>query len=131
MTNRPVVLTQACIKTLSAVEARPERSNQHEFNGVRQLKNMFGLNGFERVAQFSIRGTDIVEWANVTWYDAREAHLTRTEHRLYFQTNRVMRTAQEGDNILIGFDNAGVLNLILIPRGTEGFRENVNAWVQA
>jgi|SRR5690606_3680716 len=131
MTNRPIVLKPACIKTLSAVEARPERSNQHEFNGVRQLKDMFGLLGFEKAARFSIRGTDITEQANVTWYDAREDHPTRTEHRLYFQTNCVMQRAQEGDNILIGLDNQGILNLILIPRGTDGFRENVNAWESA
>ncbi|WP_040852396.1 hypothetical protein [Thiorhodospira sibirica] len=131
MINRPIVLKPACIKTLSAVEARPERSNQHEFNGVKQLKDMFGLAGFEKAAKFSIRGTDIAEHANVTWYDARENHPTRTEHRLYFQTNRVMQRAQEGDNILIGFDNQGDLNLILIPRGADGFRENVNAWQPA
>ncbi|MBO2695293.1 hypothetical protein [Shewanella algae] len=128
MTTRPIVLRPGCIKTLSAVEARPERSNQHEFNGVRQLRDIFGLDGFERVARFSIRGTDIVENANVTWYDAREGHPTRTEHRLYFQTNQVMQRAQEGDNILIGFDNHDELNLILIPQGEEGFRANLGSW---
>ncbi len=131
MTNRPIILNPSCIKTLSAVEANPERSRQHEFNGVIQLKTMFGLDGFERNAKFSIRGTDVVEYANVTWYDARESHNTRTEHRLYFQTNQVMQEAQEGDNILIGFDTNGGLNLILIPRGADGFRANVTSWEPA
>lgn len=78
-----------------------------------------------------MRGTRIVEPANVTWYDARAGHPTRTEHRLYFQTNQAMQRAQEGDNILIGFDSQNELNLILIPRGAEGFRENVSTWEAA
>ncbi|WP_200877413.1 hypothetical protein [Methylobacter tundripaludum] len=103
MTNTPLVLRQACLKTLSAVEARPERSNQHEFNGVIALKNIFGRDKFEKMATFSVRGEPISDRANVTWYDAREGHPTRTEHRLYFQTNKVMERASEGDNILIGY----------------------------
>lgn len=35
-------LSPACIKSLSAVEAVPKRSNQHEFNGVAQLKDILG-----------------------------------------------------------------------------------------
>ena len=131
MTTTPIVLRPACIKTLSAVEAHPERSNQHEFNGVQQLKDIFGLGGFERPAIFTIRGTNTAENASVTWYDAREAHPTRSEHRLYFQTNRVMQAAQEGDNILIGFDRHGELNVILIPRNAEGYRANVSNWEAA
>ena len=55
MSSEAVILKPACIKTLSAVEARPERSNQHEFNGVQQLKEIFGLYEFERTAIFSVR----------------------------------------------------------------------------
>lgn len=131
MSGRPLVLRPACIKTLSAVEARPDRSNQHELNGVVQLKEIFGLEKFGKSAIFSVRGTDISEEAKVTWYDAREDHLTRTEHRLYFQTNSAMTGAQEGDNILIGFDDEGVLHVIRIPRGEEGFREGVRSWEKA
>jgi hypothetical protein len=42
MSIQPVVFRCSCIKTLSAVEANPARSNQHEFNGVTQLKSIFG-----------------------------------------------------------------------------------------
>lgn len=128
MTSAAQILGPACIKTLSAVEARPERSNQHEFNGVQQLKRMFGSVGFERQAIFSIRGAEPQEIVNVTWYDARENHPTRTEYRLYFQTNTVMSRAQEGDNILIGFDASNNLHFILIKSNTAGFRANINNW---
>lgn len=80
-------LNPACIKTLSAVEAEPNRSNQHELNGVVQLKSILGLSRQSFDARFSIRGQDGYVASSVTWYDARESHPTRSEYRLYFQTN--------------------------------------------
>ncbi|GLX80606.1 hypothetical protein theurythT_00580 [Thalassotalea eurytherma] len=49
-------LSPACIKTLFAVEAEPNRSNQHELNGVAQLKTILGLPRRPFNARFSIRG---------------------------------------------------------------------------
>jgi hypothetical protein len=84
-------------KILSAVEARPERSNQHEFNGVLELREMLGLGRATFEGHFQLAGSDLSEDVEVTWYDAREAHETRSEFRLYFRQNRVMAHAQEGD----------------------------------
>lgn len=122
MSTVPVVLKPACIKTLTQVEVNPNRSNQHEFNGVAQLKSIFGLNRQTKMpAIFSIRGTAVSTSEWVTWYDAREDHIKRSEHRLYFPTNAVMSQAQAGDNILIGYDNRNNLHCILISSGTPGF----------
>ncbi|WP_193750056.1 type II restriction endonuclease [Cupriavidus sp. HMR-1] len=121
-------LSRACIKTLAAVEADPNRSNQHEFNGVAALKAIFGLEKVEQPAIFSIRGENVTTQASVTWYDARLEHPTRTEHRLYFQTNPVMEHAQAGDNVVIGFDSQRRLNLILLPRNSEPNAPVVDAW---
>lgn len=114
MSTRPISLRPACIKTLAAVEARPERSNQHEFNGVAALKDMFGEDRAAFQATFAVRGENQTCQARVTWYDSRENHPSRSEHRLYFQGNPVMDRAQEGDNILIGFEG-DQLHCILIP----------------
>lgn len=84
-------------KSLSAVEARPERSNQHEFNGVAQLKQMLGMESRNFIGRFSLHGTSVTAEVEVTWYDARAGHPTRSEHRLYFPPNAVMRHASEGD----------------------------------
>lgn len=131
MATQPMVLNPACIKTLSAVEALPGRSNQHEFNGVRQLKEIFGTVSFTKPASFSIRGSAVTDLANVTWYDARDAHPTRTEHRLYFQTNKVMSHAKQGDNILIGLDSGGTLHVVLIQQGAAGFHPGPPSWQPA
>lgn len=128
MNNNALGLRTACIKTLATVEVDINKSNQHEFNGVVVLKQMFGEPGFQTNAKFSIRGTGIECSAPVTWYDARENHPTRSEHRLYFQTNEVMRHAEAGDNVVIGFDRAGDLNVILIPSNTVGYQIIQNSW---
>lgn len=128
MSTRPVVLNPACIKTLSAVEASTEHSNQHEFNGVSALKNVFGPNRAEFSVQFSVRGENISEQANVTWYDAREEHPTRSEYRLYFQNNCVMEHAQAGDNVIIGYDGQRRLHCILIRNGSAGHRPGIAHW---
>ena len=131
MSTGPIIFKSSCIKTLSAVEARPERSNQHEFNGVQALKNLFGVAGFSENAVFSLRGTPNMCIAGVTWYDARESHPTRTEHRLYFQANPVMNLAEAGDNVVVGFDNSGKLHCVLIKTGSVDHIGTVNGWVGA
>lgn len=99
-------LTPSCVKTLSAVEAEPNRSNQHELNGVAQLKSILGRPRKSFDACFSIRGEDGYIVSRVTWYDARESHPTRSEHRLYFKTNKVMELAQEGSTLILGLDSS-------------------------
>ena len=128
MNNNAIRFRSSCIKTLSAVESQPERSHQHEFNGVRELKELLGMTGFQRNAIFSIRGMGIQSDATVTWYDAREAHPTRSEHRLYFYSNNVMDRAREGDNIVIGFDTSDNLHIVLIKNGTVDHEGFISGW---
>lgn len=57
------------------------------------------------VVNFSIRGKDGYTQSNVTWYDARKKHPTRTKYRLYFRTNGVMSQAKEGSTLIFGLDS--------------------------
>jgi hypothetical protein len=129
MSVRPINFSSSCVKTLSAVEAEPSRSRQHEFNGVVQLKNLFGENRIQLNASFSIRGDDEVFTTSLTWYDARDAHATRSEYRLYFQSNPVMDRAVEGDNIIIGFDVNNNIHCELITQNTSGYNRT-DGWVE-
>lgn len=130
MSNDPRSFKSSCIKTLSAVEVRPERSKQHELNGVREFKHVFGVSRFSGDAIFSLRGSNITATAGVTWYDAREAHPTRTEHRFYYQSNPVMDLAEEGDDMIVGFDQTDMLHFVLIKRGTPGHMGTVRNWTK-
>jgi EcoRII C terminal len=110
--------TGVAIKRLSAVEADASRSNQHEFNGDRGLKSLFGLDRQEMQGLFIYLGDNddepVVADGPLTWYDAREKHPTRSEHRLYFPTTAVSLCAAEGDLLVIGKrPNDSVLVLIV------------------
>lgn len=113
--RNPISFSRSIVKTLSTVEAVPARSNQHELNGVAELKQLLGENRITFVATFSIRGSNDQVESNLTWYDAREDHPTRSEFRLYFQTNPVMSQANAGSTLYLGFDNNGAFNVELVP----------------
>jgi len=99
----PVQFDVGCLKTLTAVEAERNRSNQHEFQGVSALRNIFGDQRTQVNATFSIRGSSESYSATLTWYDARENQSHRSaEYRLYFQSTPVMDFARAGDSIVIG-----------------------------
>ncbi len=93
-------------KKLSAVEADPGASNQHELNGVSKLKRILGLEKKTMRARFVYvsDSDDASKSADgfLTWYDARENHPTRSEHRLYFPTTSVSEKFKEGDLFVMG-----------------------------
>jgi hypothetical protein len=92
-------------KRLQAVEVNPDCSNQHEFNGVKALKQLLGTKRLtERPARFLWLGDEneaLSEDGSVTWYDSRERHSTRSEYRLYFSGNPVMELAEVGDLLIV------------------------------
>ncbi len=118
-------------KYLSAVEAQPECSNQHEFNGVKELKCLFGTERLTAKADFIYLGEDSDQTERfegfLTWYDARERHPKRSEYRLYFPSNPVTDQASAGDLILFGKrTNGHILVLIAKAKSTS---ENQLLWL--
>jgi len=111
--------TGVAAKRLSAVEADVVRSHQHEFNGVEGLKRIFGqATGKQKFqARFIYLNDHDDEPATadgfLTWYDARERHATRSEHRLYFPTTSVSQCAAEGDLLVIGRRSDGSVLVVI------------------
>jgi len=109
-------------KTLSAVEADPVKSNQHEFNGVTPLKTIFGLEKQRFPARFIyLNDNDDDPPADdgfLTWYDSRENHPTRTEHRMYFPTTAVSVCASAGDELFIGLKPDNSILAIIAESGS-------------
>ena len=89
------------VKRLSAVESDPAKSNQHEFNGSASLRRLLGENDRKHIVAQFIRLDDTGEAAaaigELSWYDARRKHPTRTEFRLYYRENVVTASMREGD----------------------------------
>jgi len=99
--------TGVAMKTLSAVEADAARSHQHEYNGDKGLMQVFGRATGKHVYKalyIYLSDSDdepVVANGTVTWYDARQNHPTRSEHRLYFPTTQVSTCAAEGDLLVV------------------------------
>lgn len=118
-------------KRLSQVEVRKDVSNQHEFNGVKEFKQIFGN---ERVffktkfLYFSDEDEDqLLDEGSLTWYDARENHITRTEFRLYYSPNIVIKNAQESDLVIIAKSTNNSMLVVVCPSGST--HENQLLWL--
>ena len=116
--------TGVAVKRLSAVEADMFTSHQHEFNGVDGLKKLFGqAAGKQNFPARFIYLCDhddepVVSDGFLTWYDARERHPTRSEHRLYFPTTTVSECAAEGDLLVIGRRPDGAALVVIAENGS-------------
>ncbi len=113
-------------KYLSAVDARPEKSNQHEIGGLVQIgfKNHLGEPARGEVTRFpahlvylSDKDEELLACDDeLTWYGASRRDPTRRlEYRLYYKSNPVTARIDEGDFFLIGKRTDGSLLLVFCP----------------
>lgn len=112
-------------KVLSAVETVGRSSNQHELDGVRSLRDLFGTpvgNMYiqTRFLWFSDEAEEPVEEdGTLTFYDSRANHPTRSEYRLYYPASvNAMKMAQPGDVAFIGRQKTGDALFIVAPGGS-------------
>lgn len=107
------------VKRLTAVETDPGSSNQHEFNGVAELKKIFGTMKANYPTRFVWLGDEqeaVSEDGFVTWYDAREAHPKRSEFRLFYSTTPIMPgLAKEGDTLFVCVRTDNTVLVIVAP----------------
>ena len=111
------------VKRLSAVDAEPSRSNQHEVGTTAAMREQFlGKRQHQQYQVlyiwlgqdqdgFSVSGT-------ATHYDAREQIPDRSEWRLYYQSNAVTEAMREGDSLFLAMRNDGRLYFIVCSRGS-------------
>ncbi len=109
-------------KRLTSVETDPDQSNQHEFNGVKPLKSLLGSERLTdcptRFVWFGKENEGLSEDSQVTWYDSRENHPTRSEYRLYFRSNPVMELARTGDLLVVAKRSSGEIMVIIVSAGS-------------
>lgn len=114
--------TGIAAKRLSQVEVSPKNSNQHEFNGVKAMKRIFGGDKwtFSTIYIFINDDEEKVVTANglSTWYDSRLGHITRSEFRLYYSTNDVIKSAVAGDLMIVCKISSDNLAIIIAPQGS-------------
>lgn len=99
------------VKRLSAVEVDPAKSHQHEFNGSAPLRLLLGEADLKRIPAQFVRvdgATESVTAAGeLSWYDARRNHRSRTEYRLYYPSNEVTKAMMAGDIFFLALAKDG------------------------
>jgi len=120
----PFAFATAAAKHLSSVEINNWNSNQHEFNGVASLRRMFGYNRQYLYANFIFWDNDYIvedDAVNITWYDARENSLDRTEYRLYYTENSVVKHAQVNDLLVVGQQTDNSIVIMIVRHGSQQY----------
>ncbi len=111
-------------KYLSAVDAEPKRSNQHEVGTTKLMREQFLGTVTRRHLDvryvwlgqeqdgFTVKGT-------ATHYDTRKGQPHRSpEWRLYYPANSVTEAMSEGDALFLALHNDGLLYFIVAPAGS-------------
>lgn len=109
-------------KILSSVEINKWNSNQHEFHGIKILKNIFGLKRQYFSSKFIYidkQGKITEDTGRLTWYDAREYDPYRTEHRLYYTESSAINYAQENDLLVIGLRSDNTVLVVIANKESE------------
>jgi len=125
MSSLNLYFSGVATKYLSAVDATPSKSNQHEI-GSNQFTAILGDPGtskitFEATFMYFDPVNDQIESCKgqVTWYDSRKNQPKRSaEYRLYYPDNAVTQSLKEGDFCLIGRQSSGELLIAIAPRDT-------------
>ena len=106
------------LKRLSEVEVKPAKSNQHEFNGAKAIRDILGSEKAHFKGRFIYVSDNQQEFigdtGDLTWYDARENNpLRAAEFRLYYSSNDVINSALPGDLVIITKTVENELNVII------------------
>ena len=117
------------VKHLSAVDAEPRRSNQHEVGTTGEMRRQF-LGEVQR-ERFSVvyvwLGEDqdgFTAEDTATHYDAREQQARRApEWRLYYPSNPVTEAMSERDSLFLAMTNQRLLYFIVAPEGSTSERQ--------
>lgn len=109
-------------KRLSEVEVLVGSSNQHEFNGIHGFKKIFGDEKSSYLATFILLSDDesniISSKGNITWYDARANHPSRSEYRLYYSSNEIIKNSFPGDLLLVGKSSEDKIGIFVARKGS-------------
>lgn len=111
------------VKRLSAVDAEPKTSNQHEVGTtVKMRADFLGETHQQKFPAIYIwLGGDQEGFTEESWathYDARLNKPRAAEWRLYYPSNPVTEAMKAGDTLFLARDRGGVLWFIVAPEGS-------------
>lgn len=106
-------------KRLTLVETITERSNQHEIQGTRPLRNLLGEDDRRKIPTRFIWVSDdqeaLSEDGFMSWSDVRKGKPRAAEFHLYYSGNAVTERMQEGDQFFLALQRDDSLLVIVTP----------------
>jgi hypothetical protein len=108
------------VKTLSAVDANPNKSHQHEIGGKTTIGKVLGP--WDELVEFQVtymwlgdEQESISCDGKASWYDTRKGKPRASEPRLYYYGNPVTEIMSEGDTLFVAKRSDGSLFFIVTP----------------
>lgn len=121
----------AVAKRLTLVETITPKSNQHEIQGVKALRDLMGDDDRKGVdARFvwlSDEAGSISEDGFASWSNVRKGRPRAAEYHLYYPGNAVTERMEVGDLLVIALRQDGTLLFVVAPAGGTG--QNQLLWL--
>ncbi|WP_309752364.1 type II restriction endonuclease [Novosphingobium sp.] len=109
-------------KRLTLVETITPESNQHEFQGTRPLRHLFGDEDRRQIATrfLYISGEQeaFSEDGFMSWSNVRKGKPRAAEYHLYYSTNAVTEMMQPGDHLFLALQLDGAMLAIVTSSAT-------------
>lgn len=114
------LFTGVVAKKLTLVETVTHRSNQHEFQGTKPFRALFGEEDRRQIPTrfvwFSGEQEGMAEDGFVSWSNVRKGKPRAPEYHLYYSGNAVTRAMHAGDTMFLARRHDGSI-LIVVARG--------------
>lgn len=121
----------AVTKRLTLVETITPKSNQHEIQGVRALRDLMGdedRKGVDtRFVWLSDEAASVSEDGFASWSNVRKGKPRAAEYHLYYPGNAVTERMEVGDLLVIALRQDGTLLFVVAPAGGTG--QNQLLWL--
>jgi EcoRII C terminal len=109
-------------KTLTLVETITIKSNQHEFQGTKPFKALFGLEDRRGIPTLFIwlaeEQTALTEEGFMSWSNVRKGKPRAPEFHLYYSGNAVTEAMKPGDTAFIALRQSGEALVVVAPADT-------------
>lgn len=109
-------------KTLTLVETVTAKSNQHEFQGIKPFRQLFGEEDRRRIVTRFIALSDDLEGRAedgfMSWSNVRKGKPRAPEFHLYYSGNAVTEGMKPGDTLFLAMQRDGSALVIVAPAGS-------------
>lgn len=109
-------------KNLTLVETVTPKSNQHEFQGIRPFRQLFGEEDRRRITTRFLALSDDqagrAEDGFMSWSNVRKGKPRAPEYHLYYSGNAVTETMKPGDTLFLALRRDGTAMAIVAPAGS-------------